>query len=82
MPSFEPIGAVNDDQTGKRKFGLAFTEQGMNPVVVCFETDQGFLLEWSDILRMALEAGVDRLQLASVNDAPVGETPKLIVTGR
>lgn len=69
-PSFEPIGKVKDDETGQVKFGVALTDGTMCPVVVCFETDQAFVLEWSDILRMAIDRGVDRLQLAPANDAP------------
>ena len=80
-PMFEPLGTVSNDKTGKNKFGLALTEQGMNPVVISFDQDQVFILEWSDILRIAIEAGVDNFQLAATNDAPAGETPKLILPG-
>lgn len=78
-----PVAGINANKPGEPpaakdaepNFYVGFDERSGLPAVISRATDQIFLLDWSDILIMALEAGVDEIKLAEP------ETPKLILPG-
>lgn len=54
----EHVGTVKDDEGNE--YDVALNMGGMSPMVESKQTGQYFSLSWQEIVKMAVEAGIDK----------------------
>lgn len=76
---YQVIATVNNDKTKEEMYGLCLHKQMYMPLVIDLRNGQTFVLEWSDILKLAIQAGIEK-ELPLAPEAPVAANePSILI---